>query len=68
MYFLPVCWKDDRKVVTRNLKRNTSDTAKYNALKENIMIGVKELSWDSCEYLWSKDGRKYTIKELADHL
>ena len=57
-----------RKVVTKHLKKITSATAKYNALKENIMIRVKGFSWDWCKHPWSKDGRKYTIKELADHL
>ncbi len=41
VYFSPACWKDDRKAVTKHLKKITSDTAKYNALKENIMIRVK---------------------------
>ena len=68
MYFSPACWKDDRRVVAKHLKKITSDTAKYNALKENIMIRVKGFSWDWCKHPWSKDGRKYTIKELADHL
>ena len=68
MYFSPACWKDDRRVVAKHLKKITSDTAKYNALKENIMIRVKEFSWDLCKHPWSKDGWKYTIKELADHL
>jgi hypothetical protein len=68
MYFSPACWKDDRRVVAKHLKKITSDTAKYNALKENIMIRVKEFSWDWCKHPWSKDGWKYTIKELADHL
>ena len=57
-----------RKVVTKHLKKITSATAKYTALKENIMIRVKGFSWDWCKHPWSKDGRKYTIKELADHL
>ncbi len=39
MYFLPACWKDDRKVVTKNIKKKTSDTAKYNALKEKRVKG-----------------------------
>jgi hypothetical protein len=46
----------------------SSDAAKYNALKENIMIRVKGFSWNWCKHPWSKDGRKYMIKELADHL
>jgi len=68
MYFSLACWKDDRRVVAKHLKKITSDTAKYNALKENIMIRVKGFSWDWCKHPWSKDGRKYTIKELADHI
>ena len=68
MHFSPACWKDVRKIVAKHLKKISSDTAKYNALKENIMIRVKGFSWDWCKHPWSKDGRKYTIKELADHL
>jgi len=58
MYFSPACWKDDKKVVMKHLKKITSD----------VMIRVKGFSWDWCKHPWSKDGRKYTIKELADHL
>ena len=44
MYFSPACWKDDRKVVTKHLKKITSDTAKYNTLRKNIMTRVKGFS------------------------
>jgi hypothetical protein len=32
------------------------------------MIRVKGFSWDWCKCPLSKDGWKYTIKELANHL
>ena len=41
MYFSPACWKDDHRYVTRELRKLTSESAKYHALKENIMIRVK---------------------------
>ena len=50
------------------LNKLTSDTAKYNFLKENIKIRVKGSGWEWCHHAWSKGNRKYTIKELADHL
>jgi hypothetical protein len=41
---------------------------RYSALKENITIRVKRLSWEWCRHAWSKDGRKYSVQELALHL
>ena len=64
MYFSEACWKDDPRVVKRNLKKLKSETAKYKALKEK----VKGFGWEQCKHTWSKNGRKYTIDELADHL
>ena len=53
-------WKCDPKLVTKELKKLLkSESAKYHAVKENIMICVKGFGWD-----WSKDGRKYTVFEL----
>ena len=68
MYFSPGCWKDDHRYVTRELRKLTSESAKYHALKENIMIRVKGFGWEWCRHQWSKDGRKYTVEELANHL
>jgi hypothetical protein len=55
-------------VVQRNLNKLKSEMAKYKALKENILIQVKGFRWEWCKHAWSKNGRKYTIDELADHL
>ena len=54
--------------MAKNLDRLNSDTARYNALKENILIRVKGFGWDWCKHPWSKDGVKYTIAQLSAHL
>jgi len=43
MYDSAACLKGDVRVEDRELKKLTSDTARYDALKENIMIRVKGL-------------------------
>ena len=68
MYFSKACWKDNSNVVATNLNRLKSDTARYNALKENILIRVNGFGWDWCKHAWSKNGTKYTIAELSAHL
>ena len=68
MYFSPACWKTDPKIVAKELKKLTSESMRYSALKENITIRVKGLSWEWCRHAWSKDGRKYSVQELALHL
>jgi hypothetical protein len=50
MYFSEACWKDDPRVVKRNLKKLKSETAKYIALKENILIRVKGFGWELCKH------------------
>ena len=41
MYHSDACWKDDPKDVTSELGKLKFDTAKYRAIKENIMIWEK---------------------------
>ena len=55
-------------MVTKELKKLKSEAAKFRAVKENIMIRVKEFGWEWCRHAWSKDGRKYTVFKLAKHL
>jgi hypothetical protein len=43
VYYLSIytslaCWKGDKRVVTKELGKLSSESAKYNALKENILI------------------------------
>ena len=58
----------DPKIVATELKKLTSENMRYSALKENIMIRVKGMNWEWCRHAWSKDGKKYSVKELAQHL
>ena len=37
-------------------------------LKTNISIRAKGFDWEWAHHPWSKDGRNYTVKELAKHL
>jgi hypothetical protein len=68
MYNSLACWRGDKRVVTKELGKLSSESAKYHALKENILIRVKGCGWEWAKHQWSKNGRKYTVKELADHL
>ena len=68
MYFSDACWKDDYQVVAINLLKLKSDAARYNALKDNILIQVKGFGWDWCKHPWSKNGMKYTISQLSTHV
>jgi hypothetical protein len=68
MYFSAACWKTDPKIVATELKKLTSENMRYSALKDNIMVRVKGMSWEWCRHAWSKDGKKYSVKELAQHL
>ncbi len=56
MYDSAACWKGNVRVIDHQLKKLTSDTAQYDALKENIMMRVKGLGWDWCKHAWSKNG------------
>ena len=68
MYNSDACLKDDPKNVTKLMKKLKSETARYDALKKNITIQVKGFGWEWCHHAWSKNGRKYSMKVLADHM
>jgi hypothetical protein len=46
MYNLAACWKGN----VRMVDSESSETARYDALKENIMIRVKGFGWDWCKH------------------
>ena len=48
MWDSPACWKDDSKIVTKELKKLKSESAKYHAIKENINIRYKGFGWEAC--------------------
>mmetsp|Transcript_29604 Transcript_29604/g.62781 ORF Transcript_29604/g.62781 Transcript_29604/m.62781 type:complete len:567 (+) Transcript_29604:520-2220(+) len=68
MYDSMACWKGSTARVSTGLKKLTSETARYEALKENIMVRVKGFGWEWAKHAWTKDKRKYTVKELATWL
>ena len=68
MYDSDACLKDDPKNVRKLLKKLKSKKAKLDALKTNILIRVKGFGWEWCHHAWSKNGRVYTINELAKHV
>ena len=72
LYYIAMYGSDkcarDVKTVEEILKRLPSDAQRYVFLKENITIYVKGFGWDEYKHAWSKNGRKYTVKELAAHL
>ena len=45
-----------------------SNTAKLNGMKMNISIRVKGFGWEWCRHPWAKNGRKFSVSELAKHL
>ena len=49
MYDSMACWKGSASRVNEGLKKLRSKMAKYDALKENIMIQVKGFGWE-----WAK--------------
>ncbi len=68
MWSSDACRKNDPTNVTQELKKLHSQSAKYNTIKENNMIRVKGFSWDQFKHAWSKNGKKYSVFELAKHL
>jgi hypothetical protein len=68
MYDSAACWKGNKRTVMSELKKLSSDSAKYCALKENISIRVKGCGWEWAKTPWSQDGKKKSIFELAKHL
>ena len=62
------CVKGDPKLVTSELKKLGSDTARMKFLKTNIDIRAKGFSWEWAETAWTEDGEKKTVKELTKRL
>ena len=60
--------RDDPKNVTKVLNSLPTKTAKYEALRQNILMRSKGFGWEWAHHAWSKDGDTYSIKILANHL
>ena len=46
MYNSLACWKGDKQEITKELGKLSSESVKYDALKENILIQVKGCGWE----------------------
>ena len=68
MYNSDVCWKGQQSIVKKMLGRLKSDSAKLEALKENIQMHVIGLGWKQFAIVWSHKGAKRSVDELATHL
>ena len=68
MFHSEVCWKGKPSVVTKMLDWLKSETAKIEALKENIRMRVIRLGWKQFGITWSYKGAKWSVNELAAHL
>ena len=68
MYFSDVCWKGKQSIVKTMLARLRSESAKVEALKENIRMRVLGLGWKQFAITWSQKGVRRSVDELAMHL
>ena len=67
MFYSVACWNNDV-VVNRELKNLNSKSYKLLALKLNIRMGVIGLGWENLRMHCSKNGKSFTLEELASHL
>jgi hypothetical protein len=68
MYHSEVCWKGRVCIVQRMLGRLKLESAKLEALKENIRMHDIDLDWKQFTITWSHRGEKRLVEELAAHL
>jgi hypothetical protein len=68
MYHSEVCWKGKQSIVQKMLGRLKSESAKLEALKENIRMHVIGLGWKQFTITWSHKGAKQSVEELGAHL
>ena len=68
MYHSDAGIKDDPKNVSKVINDLPTKTAKYDALKQNILMRSQGFGWDWAHHAWSKNGRDYSVKELAEWL
>ena len=67
MYHSDACWKDAI-IARRKFDALGSDTAKREAVKDQIRIRVNGLGWKDVHHAWSLKGVDYTGNQLLQHL
>ena len=60
-------WKTAEEV-DEMLGKLRSKTAKLEELKEQIRMRVLGLGWEDLHHPWSKDGKEFSVDDLASHL
>ena len=68
LYNSKYCMKGDPKVVAQTLKKLNSDSAKRDALKNNIYIRTKGFGWTEFHITMIHNRQQRSIRELSDHL
>ena len=68
MCFSDVCWNGKQSIVKTMLARLRSESAKVEALKENIRMRVLGLGWKQFSITWSQKGMRRSVDKLAMHL
>jgi hypothetical protein len=63
----PVFWKT-KPIAKREFKNLPSETARLNAVKEQIRIRTIGFGWKDLHHPWSKEGHTYTANELLQYL
>ena len=60
-------WKT-KTIAKREFKNLASQTARLNAVKEQIRICITGFGWQDLHHPWSKEGHTYTANELLQYL
>ncbi len=68
MYNSDVCWKGQQRIVGKMLGRLKSESAKLEAMKENIRMRVIGLGWKQFAITWSHRGAKQSVNDVVAHL
>jgi hypothetical protein len=68
LYDSKYCMKGDPKVVAQTLNKLNSDSAKRDALKNNIYIRTKGFGWTEFHITMIHNRQQRSIRELSDHL
>ena len=63
----PAFWKT-KTIANREFKNLPSETARLNAVKEQIRIRIIGFGWQDLHHPWSKEGHTFTANELLQYL
>ena len=67
MYHSDACWKTTA-AARKKFNELGSETAKRDAVKDQIRIRVNSLGWKDLHHAWYLQGADYTANQLLQHL